>query len=151
MSARRSRVSIRAVLPGMCAVAVIGAVLAGGSGPAAAHHSMAMYEFAMTHLEGTVQEFKYVNPHSIIMLKVTQPNGSSAVWYLEGDAPATLTREGLSATAFQPGDRLKMDVNRLRSGQNGGYWSSRAIRELNGHEFFGHQCARSPDHCSAPQ
>ena len=143
--------SLATTIHGVLLAGAIGGALFGAPGRADAHHSMAMYEFALTHLEGTVQDFKYVNPHSIILLKVTAPNGTSAVWFLEGDPPATLAREGLSATAFRQGDRMKLDVNRLRSGQDGGYWSSRTIYEINGREFFGSQCARAPDHCGTPQ
>jgi len=125
--------------------------LIGAAGPAGAHHSMAMYEPALTRLEGTVQEFKYVNPHSIILLRVKGPNGSSAVWFLEGDPPAMLARSGFSAETFHPGDRLKLDVNKLKSGQNGGFWNSMHIYEHNGHEFFGHACTSSPDHCAPLQ
>jgi uncharacterized protein DUF6152 len=49
------------------------------AGPAPAHHSITVYEVFSTTLEGTVQEFKYINPHSIIVLKVAGPKGA-AVW-----------------------------------------------------------------------
>jgi hypothetical protein len=115
---------------------------------ALAHHSMAIYEFLATTMEGTVQEFKYVNPHSVIVLKVSGPEGNSAVWYLEGDAPAMLDRDGYSRNTFSPGDTLKLLVHKLKSGQNGGLWSMPAVLEQNGHEFIGHQCVTSPDHCN---
>ena len=116
--------------------------------PVMAHHSMALYEFMATTLEGTVQEFKYTNPHSVIVLKVNAANGGSAVWYLEGDPPATLDRDGISRTAFHAGDRLKLLVHRLKSGQSGGLWSIRTVLEQNGHEFAGHQCVNSADRCN---
>ncbi len=85
---------------------------------------MTVYEVFSTTLEGTVQEFKYINPHSIIVLKVAGPKGAT-VWHLEGDPPATLDRDGYSRTTFRPGDKLKLSINRLRSGQNGGLWTVR--------------------------
>lgn len=129
-----------------CAVA---AVLATTAGMASAHHSMAIYEIVATTVEGTVQEFKYVNPHSIILLKVTGANGSTAIWYLEGDPPAALSRDGFSRDMFRPGDRIKLLVQRFRSGQNGGLWGARTILQQNGHEFAVHQCMNSPDRCGS--
>ncbi len=99
------------------AAAVLAAALV-GTGSAHTHHSMTVYEIFSTTFEGTVQEFKFINPHSIIVLRVPGPKGAT-VWYLEGDPPAALERDGLSRTAFWPGDRLKVNINRLRSGQNG--------------------------------
>lgn len=117
--------------------------------PASAHHSMAIYETFPVTMEGTVQQFKFVNPHSIILLKVTDGSGHTAVWFLEGDAPAMLDREGFSPTMLRPGDHIKLSVHRLRSGQAGGLWGLRTILEQNGHEFVGHQCVNSPDRCNA--
>jgi hypothetical protein len=116
--------------------------------PATAHHSMAIYETFATTIEGTVQEFKFTNPHSIILLRASGANGNGAVWYLEGDAPAMLDRDGFSKDMLRPGDRLKLSIHKLRSGQSGGLWGVREILELNGHEFSGHQCITSPDHCN---
>ncbi len=130
------------------AAGALGAALAGAAGSARAHHSMTVYEVFSTTLEGTVQEFKFINPHSIIVLRVPGPKGAT-VWYLEGDPPAALERDGLSRAAFRPGDRLKVNVNRLRSGQNGGLWTVRTIIMQNGHEFSGHQCLSSADRCNS--
>ncbi|HUI12627.1 MAG TPA: DUF6152 family protein [Xanthobacteraceae bacterium] len=127
--------------------ATAGAVFVAGP-PARAHHSMIVYEAFPTTIEGTVQQFKFVNPHSIIVLKGSAPNGHPVVWFLEGDAPAMLDRDGFSRNTFHPGDRLKLIVHRLKSGQSGGLWSIRTVLEQNGHEFAGHQCVASPDHCN---
>jgi hypothetical protein len=124
------------------------AVLATMTETAAAHHSMSIYEFLSTTIEGTVQQFKYINPHSILVLKVTGKDGTPAIWYLEGDAPAMLDRDGFSTDMFHAGDRLKLGIHRLRSGQNGGLWSVREVLEQNGHEFIGHECVVSPNSCS---
>ena len=86
-----------------------------------------------------------IRDSSIILLKVTGANGGSAVWFLEGDAPAMLDRDGFSPNMLRPGDRLKLNIHKLRSGQNGGLWGVREILEQNGHEFAGHQCMNSPD------
>jgi len=106
---------------------------------------MAIYEAFPTTLEGTVEEFKFTNPHSVIVLRA---NGAS--WYLEGEAPAILDHDGYPRNLLRPGDKIKLMVHRLRSGKPGGLWSVHTILEQNGHEFVGHQCVTSPDHCNAP-
>ena len=50
--------------------------------PAEAHHSFNTF-FAMDkkiEIEGVIQSFKAVNPHSELMVEVTEPNGSKVLW-----------------------------------------------------------------------
>jgi hypothetical protein len=115
---------------------------------AGAHHSMALYEFGQITVEGIVQEFRYINPHSVLVLRAANGNGGVTIWHLEGDAPAMLAREGVSSTSFRPGDHLKLGISRLKSGENGGMWNVRTIYTQNGREFVGHLCMSSPDHCT---
>jgi hypothetical protein len=124
----------------ICVLALALALLARS---ASAHHSMAIYEVFPTTMEGTVEEFKFTNPHSIIVLRA---NGAN--WYLEGEAPAVLDHDGYPRNLLRAGDKIKLMVHKLRSGQPGGMWSVHTILEQNGHEFVGHQCMTSPDHCN---
>jgi hypothetical protein len=123
------------------------ALLAIAGNLALAHHSMSDYEFVGTTIEGTVQEFKYINPHSILVVKTSGGKGGAKVWRLEGDAPAMLGRVGFSRDTFRPGDRLKLQIQRLRSGQAGGFWSANMVIMQNGHEFVGHRCLSAGDGC----
>jgi len=111
---------------------------------------MTIFELFPTTIEGTVQEFKFINPHSIIVLREHTAKGGARVWHLEGDPPAILDRAGFNRTTFHVGDKLKMQIHRLRSGEPGGFWSIRMVIMQNGHEFVGHQCMTSPDHCETP-
>jgi len=88
------------------AACTVAGALAVAVGQATAHHSMAVYDAFSITVEGTVQEFKYVNPHSIILLKVSAPNGGHRIWYLEGDPPATPKPRRISRDMFHSGDRL---------------------------------------------
>jgi hypothetical protein len=121
---------------------VLGALL--GS-VALAHHSMTIFELFASTIEGTVQDFRYINPHTILVVKA---NGT--VWHLEGDPPAMLARAGFGRHTFKPGDRLKLEFHRLRSGEPGGFWSIRMVLTQNSREFLGHQCLNSPDRCEPP-
>ena len=105
-----------ALLASSAFVATIGAVMA--------HHSFAMFDRDNPiELEGIVQEFKYINPHSFILLQVKDQDGGGAVWNLEGGAPSILAREGWTSTALKPGDQIKLTIAPLRSGAPGGSWS----------------------------
>jgi hypothetical protein len=111
--------------------------------PAFAHHSMAAYEFFATTMEGTVQSFRHANPHCILVLKVA----GGSIWHFEGDAPAMVDHAGFGPDTFRPGDRLKLQVQRLKNGRPGGFWSIRMVIMKNGRPFAGHQCATARDSC----
>jgi hypothetical protein len=103
------------------------------SGVALAHHSFAMFDLSnQIELEGTVQEFKYVNPHSFILLQVKDRDGGSTVWNLEGGSPSLLVREGWTRTTLKPGDEVTLTVAPLRSGAPGGSWNAGKIKFKDG-------------------
>jgi hypothetical protein len=114
------------------------ALLASGAfvatnGAAMAHHSFAMFDQVnLVELEGTVQEFKYVSPHSFIFLQVKNTDGETTVWNLEGVAPSALARTGWSGTTLKPGDEIKLTIQPLRSGAPGGQWSADKIKFKDG-------------------
>jgi hypothetical protein len=108
--------------------------------PAVAHHSMAAYEFFAATMEGTVVAFKYKNPHCILVLRTRGKNGRAVTWHLLGDAPAMVDRAGFGPNTFRRGDRLKLQIQPLKNGKPGGFWSIRMVIMKNGHEFSGHQC-----------
>jgi hypothetical protein len=130
-----SRLSVAFLSAGVLAIAGVQAF---------AHHSMAEYDLFATTIEGTVQAFKYINPHSILILKESK---SGRVWHLEGEPPVALVREGFSRNSLRPGDRLILQIQKLRSGKAGGYWNIRTIIMQNRHEFIGHMCVNSPGGC----
>jgi Family of unknown function (DUF6152) len=111
---------------------VLAAVLA-ASCPAMAHHSFAMFDQQNEiDMEGVVQEFRYVAPHTFIILKVMQEDGTAETWTLEGISPSELSREGWTKTSLKPGDELKLRVAPLRSGAPGGAWVTRKIKFRDG-------------------
>ena len=79
------------------------------AGPILAHHSFAMFDRDnQVDLEGVVQEFRFVNPHTFIYLVVKQEDGSTVTWSLEGQSPAALVRGGWTSKTLKFGDELKM-------------------------------------------
>lgn len=93
--------------------------------PAVGHHSTAMFDSDNpVELEGVVVEWQFTNPHSFILLEVSDENGESQVWELEGMNALTLRRAGWSPMSFQPGDEIKVTVRPLHSGAAGGNYSN---------------------------
>ena len=108
-------------------------VLALTAGPTPAHHSFAMFDRDnQIDLEGVVQEFRFVNPHSFIYLVVKQDDGSTVTWSLEGQSPSLLAREGWTNKTLKPGDELRMRIAPLRSGAPGGAWAADQIKFRDG-------------------
>jgi hypothetical protein len=107
--------------------------LIAASGAVMAHHSFAMFDQDNpVVLEGVVQEFKFTNPHTFIVLSVKQENGSTQSWNLEGTSPSSLVRGGWSSKSLKAGDQIKVKMWPLRSGAPGGGWNVEQIHFRDG-------------------
>jgi hypothetical protein len=90
-------------------------------GPAAAHHSFALFDSSKSvTLEGKVKEFEWTNPHSWIHLVVIGENNQAEEWLIELPAAATLARDGWGKNYVKPGERLLVRVNPLKNGMKVG-------------------------------
>jgi hypothetical protein len=88
--------------------------------PLAAHHSFAA-EFDAKQpvlFKGTVTKMEWINPHVWIHMNVTQPNGKTEAWMVEGGAPTVLFRRGFSKTSLQAGTQIVVDGYRAKDGTN---------------------------------
>jgi len=74
------------------------------SAPLFAHHGNASYENKEVTIKGTVTKWLWTNPHSFLMLDVTDDKGNVAHWVCENQAPSTLVNFGFNAKTFKPGD-----------------------------------------------
>ena len=115
----------------------LAALLAGGalaiSGAVLAHHSFAMFDQEHPiELAGTVTEFKFTSPHTFILLKAKGPDGTEAVWNLEGGSPSALARDGWTSKSLKAGDELQLTIDPLRSGAPGGSWNVNKIKFKDG-------------------
>jgi hypothetical protein len=91
--------------------------------PAMAHHSFAMYDQArLVTITGTVKDFDWVNPHSVIFVITGGTGGKPEdLWTVElSTSPGNLSRMGWSKHSLKPGDKVAIDLNPLRDGRHGG-------------------------------
>jgi hypothetical protein len=94
------------------AVAAIAAAV-----PAGAHHSTAAFDTSrVVKIEGTITQFRWINPHASIKLDgVTEGDDADGLWTVEMTAPNILINEGWTRTALKAGDKVTMFVNPLRN------------------------------------
>jgi hypothetical protein len=88
-----------------------------------AHHSFAMYDSKqLITVTGTIKAFQWTNPHVIVwLINGPDASGASELWTLElPTSPGVLTRMGWSKHSLEPGDRVTVEFNPLRSGEHGG-------------------------------
>ena len=104
--------------------------------PLAAHHSFAA-EFDAKQpvlFKGTVTKMEWINPHVWIHMNVTQPNGKTEAWMVEGGAPTVLFRRGFSKTSLQAGTQIVVDGYRAKDGTN--KMNAREITLADGRKLF---------------
>jgi hypothetical protein len=116
---------------GLPALLLLGGALVGQA--ALAHHSFTMFEYGSDiELDGTVQEFKFINPHAFIILKVKGKDGRLETWALEGQPTPILEQQGWTRQTLKPGDQIRATIAPLRSGAAGGAWLPQEISFWNG-------------------
>jgi hypothetical protein len=120
------------------AALLAGAILTGGflaatGGAALAHHSFAMFDALHPKtVTGTVKEFRFVSPHTILILTVKGDDGVEKDWILEGGAPGLQVREGLTSKSLKPGDEVVVTINPLHSGAEGGSYQPAQVKFKDG-------------------
>ena len=106
--------------------------------PAAwSHHNFAAHysQDVTIEISGTVQEFRFVNPHVRVYLEVPMEGGQSETWMAEGDASVALRRAGWTEDQLVPGDEISIVGNPARSGANMLGWDS--VRLADGTDIGG--------------
>ena len=88
-----------------------------------AHHSATMFEQTkQITVEGVVKEFQYSNPHSWLLVDVTDKNGKVTTWGFEAEGPSTLQRAGIRPSVFPAGTKVTMTGRPMKDGTPAAIW-----------------------------
>jgi hypothetical protein len=115
---------MRRVITEVVAGALVGAgVLAVAASSLSAHHSAAMFDDKKTvTVEGVVKEFQLTNPHSWLLVDVTDKSGKVVTWGFEAEGPSTLRRAGIKPSDLRPGTKLTITGNPMKDGRPAAIW-----------------------------
>jgi len=91
--------------------------------PVFAHHSATMFDDqSEVTLTGVVKEFQYTNPHSWLLIDVTNEDGSVTTWGFEAEGPSTLQRAGIRKSDFAPGTEVTITGHPMKDGRPAAAW-----------------------------
>jgi Family of unknown function (DUF6152) len=98
----------------------LSSLLLAGAGPAAAHHSFAMFDHTRTvTLKGEVTKFQWTNPHALLELDVPGPGGIKH-FTLELTSINMMQRLGWRSDYIKAGDKVTAVMAPLVNGESGG-------------------------------
>ena len=113
----------RVIMEAVAGVLVGAGVLAVAASPLSAHHSAAMFDDKKTvTVEGVVKEFQLTNPHSWLLVDVTDKSGKVVTWGFEAEGPSTLRRAGIKPSDLRPGTKLTITGNPMKDGRPAAIW-----------------------------
>lgn len=88
------------------------------SAPLYAHHGEANYDTdKVVSVKGTVTDFQFINPHTLISVDVKNDKGEIEKWSCEARSPGMLVRVGgWDKGTLKPGDVITVTGYRARNG-----------------------------------
>ena len=93
-------------------VSAVVSVFLGTTGLLLAHHSVNWAERTETTITGTVVEFSFTNPHT--MMVVQGKDGQK--WSIESSSPARLRRAGWTKSTVKAGDQIVVSGGKAKDG-----------------------------------
>lgn len=84
---------------------------------AVAHHSTAAFDNAqVVKIEGTVKQFRWINPHASFKVEgVAEGDFPDGLWTVEMTAANVLVNQGWKRNSLVQGDKVTVFVNPLRN------------------------------------
>lgn len=87
------------------------------AGTGFAHHGGAAFDMkSMVTVQGTITEFRWVNPHVQIYLDAADDKGNTVHWTCETADPSMLVRQGWSNDTLKPGDHVTLVGHPAKTG-----------------------------------
>ena len=87
------------------------------AGAAFAHHGNSEWDAkTTTSVQGTVTEFRFINPHVQIFFDTKDDKGNAVHWSCEAADPAMLVRDGWTRLTLKPGDQVTFVGHPAKSG-----------------------------------
>jgi len=84
--------------------------------PLGAHHGFAaFYTTKQVTLKGTVTEWKWANPHCLLLFDVKDDKGKVVNWVTEVENPNTMAKRGWARNSFKAGDEVTVTLEPARS------------------------------------
>ncbi|RPI59647.1 MAG: hypothetical protein EHM50_08795 [Lysobacterales bacterium] len=89
--------------------------------PARAHHGVAPHydDDTQVTIDGTVSEFRFINPHSFVYLRTVGADGTEAIWHCEMASRSVLARNGLTQETFAEGKHVTIRGSQARHNPTG--------------------------------
>jgi hypothetical protein len=73
-----------------------------------AHHATtANFTQEIITVDGVIEQVRYQNPHSSILIKHTSDNGDETYWLIETGAKTTLARKGVNLDGLMIGAKIQ--------------------------------------------
>ena len=78
-----------------------------------AHHAFSpVYDGKRTiTVDGVVTQFRFVNPHAMMLMEVKDKSGKVVTWNVEFAGRLNLEESGWTAASIKPGERVKVTGN----------------------------------------
>ena len=103
-----------------------------------AHHSAAPFDFTQSVvLNGEVKEFSVKNPHSVIVMEITDEERGTRDIEFEGMSASTFYRAGYSRGTVELGDTISVTIAPRHSGEDGGFVMSFETKDGESFGFSG--------------
>ena len=112
---------------------------------ALAHHSFAVHFVAdqTVEVKGTVESFRFSNPHGILTFNSIDEAGQPVAWRAETNSPNVLRRRGWDRESLKPGDEITVTGFPARDGT--AYMRISRVVFADGHELIGQAVAPATD------
>lgn len=100
------------MMPARKSVLVLAAVMMTAHNAGAHHSFSAVYDDKRTvSVTGVVTQFKFVNPHALMSIDVTDERGTTVKWTVEFPGRLNLSEVGWTAESIKNGERLTVTGN----------------------------------------